>query len=84
MDKTNNNQNNQIPSDNPVKPIQELLTREVNRTEFLSVVGIGTLTVLGLSPIIHFLTGKGGSKTTVIHKNQNSRNSGFGSGPYGV
>jgi hypothetical protein len=63
-----------------VKPIQELLAREVNRTEFLSIVGVGVLTAIGLGPIMHFLTGKGG-KSTILHKHQSS---GFGSGPYGV
>lgn len=67
-----------------VKPIQELLTREVNRTEFLSIVGFGALALVGLGPIIHFLTGKGG-KTTVIHKTEASQSEvGFGAGPYGV
>lgn len=76
----NQQQSNQ---DKPVKPIQELLTREVDRTEFLSIVGFGALAVIGLGPVIHFLTGKGGGKTTVIHKNQTS-GSKFGTGPYGV
>jgi hypothetical protein len=73
----------QDSNNKPVKPIQELLTREVNRTEFLSIVGLGALTLIGLGPIIHFLTGKGSSKTTIIHKNENS-SAGFGAGPYGV
>ncbi len=77
MDQQNTNQSK------PVKPITELLTKEVNRTEFLSIVGVGALAVVGLGPIVHFLTGKGGSKATVIHKHQNV-GSGFGAGPYGV
>jgi hypothetical protein len=65
----------------PVKPIHQLLAREVNRTEFLSIVGVGLLTVVGLGPLLNFLTGKGGSKTTIVH---NKKSSGFGSGPYGI
>jgi hypothetical protein len=76
MDQQNTNQSK------PVKPITELLTKEVNRTEFLSIVGVGALGVVGLGPILHFLTGKGGSSSTVIHKHQ--AESGFGAGPYGV
>ncbi len=79
MDQQNINQQKNV------KPIQELLTREVNRTEFLSIVGLGALTVVGLGPIVHFLTGKG--KTTVIHKHQTANSGskvGFGAGPYGV
>jgi hypothetical protein len=72
------NQQNNTPK--PVKPIQELLTKEVDRGEFLSIVGVGALTIVGLGPIVHFLTGKG-HKQTIIHKTQTS---GFGSGPYGA
>jgi hypothetical protein len=68
---------------NTAKPIQELLTKQVNRTEFLTIVGFGTLAVFGLSPLIHFFTGKGG-KTTIIHKHQNVQRGDFGDGPYGV
>jgi hypothetical protein len=63
----------------PLKPVQALLTKEVNRTEFLSILGVGALSAVGLGPIYKFLTGKG--STTVHHKSQTS---GFGSGPYGV
>lgn len=77
---TNSNTPVKLGQQKPVKPIQELLTREVNRTEFLSIVGFGALALIGLGPIIHFLTGKT-SKASTHAKHQSS---GFGSGPYGV
>jgi hypothetical protein len=69
------------PAKKPIAPIHELLTKEVNRKEFLSIVGFGALAVVGLDPIFKFLTGKGSSKVNV---HQESSKVGFGSGPYGV
>lgn len=74
-----NTNTNNTPQQKPIKPVQELMARDVNRKEFLSIVGVGALTIIGLGPILHFLTGK--SSQTVIHRYQKS---GFGSGPYGV
>ncbi len=64
-----------------IKPITTLLAKEVNRTEFLSIVGFGALTLVGLGPIIKFLTDKGSLNTKSSNR---FRTEGFGSGPYGV
>lgn len=71
-------------SNKPVAPIHELLAKEVNRKEFLSIVGLGVLTVVGLGPIIKFLTGKNSEINRTIVTNKVPKEVGFGSGPYGV
>ena len=43
---------------NHVTPLHRLLKQEVNRREFLVSLGLGLLSLLGLSSILHFLTGK--------------------------
>lgn len=78
-----NNPQPDQPHQKTLKPVQELLNREVNRTEFLSIIGFGALTLIGLGPIIHFLTGKG-HNTKVIVQHEKTAPTGFGAGPYGV
>ena len=52
---------NQLDGSNPkitVSPIHRLLTKQVTRKQFLSVLGFGFLGILGFSSLVHFLTGK--------------------------
>jgi hypothetical protein len=64
-----------------IKPIQELLTKEVDRKEFFSILGLGAITVIGLAPLVKFLTGKDATRT-IFHSKKYT--SGYSSGPYGV
>jgi hypothetical protein len=43
-------------------PWNDLLNKKVSRGQFLRVAGLGVLSLLGMSTIIHFLTGKGHPK----------------------
>ena len=65
-----------------VKPINELLKKEVDRYEFLKIVGFGVITLIGMSSIIHFLTGKN-SKAVVEHLS-NYTTTNYGNSRYGV
>ena len=60
-------------------PLSRLLQKDVSRQEFLSVLGLGIISMLGLSSIIHFLTGK--KHSTSISSTSSS--TGYGSSPYG-
>lgn len=66
----------------PATPLQQLLTKDVNRKEFLTIAGLGLLTIAGISPLIHFLTGKN-PKTSVknIYQTTDSA-SGYNRGRY--
>lgn len=59
------------------KPIQQLLTKPMNRREFLAHVGAGALTVVGVSGLIKNLLHYSGSGSG-IH-----RASGYGATSYG-
>jgi hypothetical protein len=59
----------------PITPAQQLLQKDVTRKEFMGVVVLGLVSILGFSSIIHFLTGHGGKSAAVTR--------GYGSGPYG-
>ncbi len=55
--------------------LNELVQKEVTRKEFLTVLGFGVLSIMGLGAITKLLTGKGFSKHSVVQ--------GYGSSPYG-
>ena len=59
------------------KPITALLNKEMTRKEFMTTLGFMTASVMGLSGIIHLLTGK----TAGHHLQQSSL--GYGSSAYG-
>lgn len=59
-----------------IKPLEHLLTREMNRREFLIYIGVIVLAVSGISRIYSTLI----SSHTVA---QTKTSSGFGSGTYG-
>ena len=61
------------------KQIDELVQKEVTRKEFLSTVGFGLLSVMGLGTITKLLTGKSGS----ISGSRRQVAKGYGSMPYG-
>ncbi len=65
-----------------VKPINELLQKEVNRNEFLTIVGFGVLSLFGMGSIIHFFTGK--NSKTIIRQMSDYTNHGYGGSRYGV
>jgi hypothetical protein len=44
-------------------PLQSLLHEPVTRSQFLTIVGFGVLSVFGFSKIVHFFTGKSGNHT---------------------
>lgn len=44
------------------KQIEELLQKEISRREFLSLVGVGVLSVLGVSSLIKNISSTFGSK----------------------
>lgn len=58
------------------KPIQQLLTKPMNRREFLAHVGAGALTVVGVSGLIKSLVHYSGTTHA-------QRLSGYGSTSYG-
>jgi hypothetical protein len=58
----------------PITPAQQLLQKDVTRKEFIGVVALGLVSILGFSSIIHFLTG---------HSGRSVAQRGYGSGPYG-
>lgn len=65
-----------------VKPVNELLKKNVNRSEFIKIVGFGALGLVGLGPIIHFLTGKN-SKSVIGHLS-NYTTTNYGNSRYGI
>ncbi len=54
--------------------LNELMDKEMSRKEFLATVGFGIASIMGLSTIIKFLTGK---------KQQQVSGYGYGGGAYG-
>jgi hypothetical protein len=71
--------NSSTPKQNqnhPTTPAQRLLQQDVTRKEFMAIVGLGALSVLGFSSIIHFLTGHSARPIT-------KTNRGYSAGPYG-
>jgi hypothetical protein len=52
--------------------LNELMDKEMSRKEFLATVGFGIASIMGLSTIIKFLTGK-----------KQQQVSGYGGGAYG-
>jgi hypothetical protein len=61
-----------ITQQNPIKPLQALLAKEVHRKEFFKIIGLGTLMVVGLGPILHFLTVNGNTHITTIKNSAGS------------
>jgi len=55
--------------------LNELMDKEMSRKEFLATVGFGIASIMGLSTILKFLTGK---KTQ-----QQASGYGYGGGAYG-
>jgi hypothetical protein len=66
------------PVHQPFTPAQQLLQKDETRTEFMATVGLGVVSILRISSIVHFLTGhqRSGQATA-------TRTGGYGSGPYG-
>jgi len=62
------------------KRLEELLSKPMDRREFLRNVGLLILAVIGISNAIHILSG--GRMTPKNSTNQAGR--GYGSGKYGV
>ena len=62
-------------------PITTILSREVTRQEFLLILGSLIVSILGVSSIIHFLTGKNVGINKYASKNAQQ---GYGSSRYGV
>ena len=60
-------------------PLHELLDRQVSRKEFLATVGLGFVSLIGLSSIYRFLTGHGHGGNAAASKTSG----GYGSSPYG-
>jgi len=58
-----------------MRQLDEVMTKEVTRKEFLATLGFGVASLFGLSGIIKFLFGKGTSS-------QHSK-LGYGNGSYG-
>jgi len=63
--------------DGPKTPLQELLLRDVSRKEFIATLGLGALSIFGLSTIIRFLTGHH------MSAGRQESQSGYGSSAYG-
>jgi hypothetical protein len=61
-----------------IAPVHELLQKKVSRREFVQIAGFGILSLVGMSSIIHLLTGKKNPLT----KQLKSTGTGFGSGFY--
>ncbi len=62
-----------------VTPLQSMLQREVSRQEFLTMAGLGVVSLMGLSSIIKFLTGKNHLQQSQL----SSDSKGYGSSAYG-
>jgi hypothetical protein len=65
-----------LTASKPITPAQQLLQKDVTRKEFMGVVALGLVSVMGFSSIIHFLTGHSGKSVASVTR-------GYGSGPYG-
>ena len=61
-----------------VTPAQQLLQQELTRKEFMATLGMGVVSILGFSSIIHFLTGHKGRALA------GQERSGYGSSSYGA
>ncbi|HVX24586.1 MAG TPA: hypothetical protein VG992_04590 [Candidatus Saccharimonadales bacterium] len=59
------------------KPVTTLLQTEMTRKEFLATLGLGLASVMGLSTIIHLLTGKS------FDHHLRHQEMGYGSSAYG-
>ncbi len=53
-------------------PVSKLLAKEVDRKEFLRLLGFGSLSIAGIAPLIHFLTGKSSTSIKHIYENNGS------------
>ena len=62
----------------PKTPLQNLLHKSVTRKQFLKLVGLGLLSVLGFSTVLHFLTGKHPSAHIASVTAATSSRKGFG------
>jgi hypothetical protein len=51
------------------RPIDELLKKEMTRREFLATLGFGVGSMLGLSTVIHMLTGKSLTRHSLTYRN---------------
>lgn len=77
---TNDDAQDNEPNQVPIKPIEKLLNKHVDRSEFLAIAGAGVVGVLGLSPILKLFS----KNHKVLVQSGKNREVGFGSGPYGV
>jgi hypothetical protein len=58
----------------PKKPIEKLMKKPMDRREFLLHVGVGTVTLVGISGLV---------KNLLHFTGHPQRSSGYGSSPYG-
>lgn len=56
------------------KPLQTLMQKEMTRKEFLGTLGLGLVSLLGFSSVLHLLNGK---------SQAHSQKGGYGSSTYG-
>ena len=59
-------------------PLQSLLSNEVSRSQFLKLSALGIFSILGLSTIIHFLTGKQTNVTKIISTTSDNSSTAYG------
>lgn len=59
------------------KPIDAIMQKDMSRKDFIVTLGFGVVSVMGLSTIVHMLTGKSFSSNA-------STKAGYGSSRYGV
>lgn len=64
--------------------VQTLLAKDVSRQEFLKIIGLGGLTLVGLGPLIGFLTGKSTGITKIVGQEYDQSRSKYNAGRYGV
>jgi uncharacterized Tic20 family protein len=57
---------------------QKLMRKEVSRNEFLHILGMGLLFLVGLGPIVNFLMGKRSSTATILDENQSNSSRSYG------
>jgi hypothetical protein len=61
------------------KPLDQLMQKEMTRKEFLTTLGFGLASLMGLSTIIHMLTGKSLTHNGVVRHTS----FGYGGSVYG-
>jgi hypothetical protein len=61
--------------------IGELTAKELTRREFLATLGVGLISIMGLSSILKLLSAKGHAHQ--LQSSGNSRSYGYGTSAYG-